>query len=103
MTQVGNLLRAAKAVISDPTNWHQEGTYVNKSGCLCTQAALNRAFKSSGYNNNVADKAVGYLNNTIHKLHPYQFITMYNDASTTSHTDIMNLFDNAAAMADTPS
>jgi hypothetical protein len=102
MTQVGNLLRAAKAKISDPADWHQDGTYVNAQGCLCAQAAINRAFKSSGYDTNVADDALLHMTKAVRKLHPYSFVTKYNDDPETTHADIMKLFDDAATMADEP-
>jgi hypothetical protein len=102
MTQAGNLLRAAKAKISDPDDWHQEGTYVNASGCLCAQAALNRAFKTSGYNVSVHDQACVHIIKIVRKYHPISYLTKYNDDPETTHADIMNLFDDAAEMADAP-
>jgi galactitol-specific phosphotransferase system IIB component len=102
MTQAGNLLRAAKAKISRPADWHQEGTYVNAQGCLCAQAAINRAFKSSDYNSDVADQATDYLSKTLKDIDLYTYITKYNDDPNTTHADIMNLFDDAAEMADAP-
>jgi hypothetical protein len=102
MTQAGNLLRAAKAKISDPADWHQEGTYVNASGCLCAQAALNRAFKTSEYNVSVHDQCFSHISKFVRKLHPYYLVTSYNDDPETTHADIMNLFDDAAEMADAP-
>jgi hypothetical protein len=102
MTQAGNLLRAAKAKIIDPKDWHQEGTYVNAQGCLCAIAALNRAIKSSGYVTDVADKAYDLIHKAVRKLHPYCLVTKYNDDPETTHADIMNLFDDAAEMADVP-
>jgi hypothetical protein len=100
MTQAGNLLRAAKALISDPANWTQDGVYVTADGCMCAQAALNRAFKANDRNCDVSDQACDYLIRVLRKKSPYHFVTSYNDASTTTHTDIMNLFDDAATMAD---
>jgi hypothetical protein len=102
MTQAGNLLRAAKAKISDPADWHQDGTYVNAQGCLCAQAALNRAFRTSGYNTPIHDRASAFMSKAVRKLNPYYYVTKYNDDPETTHADIMNLFDDAATMADAP-
>jgi hypothetical protein len=102
MTQAGNLLRAAKALISDPSRWTQVGLYVTANGCMCAQGALNRAYWASENNADVADQATQYLTKTLKSINLYAFITSYNDAPTTTHADIMNLFDDAAAMADTP-
>jgi hypothetical protein len=100
MTKAGNLLRAAKKLISDPKDWTQEGVYVTPEGCMCAQAAINRAFKASGENVNVVDNAVHYILQVVSKIHPYHLVTTYNDRPDTSHADIMNLFDDAATMAD---
>jgi hypothetical protein len=102
MTQAGNLLRAAKAKISRPADWHQEGTYVNAQGCLCAQAAINRAFKSSSYNVDVSYDAQSCIHKAVRKLHSTMLVTQYNDDLETTHADIMNLFDDAAKLADTP-
>jgi hypothetical protein len=100
MTQAGNLLRAAKALISDPANWTQIGVFVTDDGCMCAQGALNRAFREGDLNGDVSDQAGDFLIATLRKLEGRYFVTAYNDASTTTHTDIMNLFDDAATMAD---
>ena len=102
MTQAGNLLRAAKSLISDPKDWTQEGLYVNAQGCMCAQGALNRAFRWSKLNTDVADEAQTYLHKVVRKLNPYCLVTSYNDDRETTHADIMKLFDDAATMADTP-
>jgi hypothetical protein len=100
MTKAGNLLRAAKKLISDPKDWTQEGVYVTPEGCMCAQAAINRAFKASGENVNVIDCASIFVHTVVRKLLPYHHLTYYNDQPSTSHADIMNVFDDAAAMAD---
>jgi hypothetical protein len=102
MTQAGNLLRAAKAKISDPKDWTQEGVYVTADGCLCAQGALNRAFIPSGYSVAIHDRACILISRAVRKLQPYYMVTKYNDDPTTTHADIMNLFDDAAEMADAP-
>jgi hypothetical protein len=100
MTQAGNLLRAAKSLISDPKDWTQIGVYVTSDGCMCAQGALNKAFRWGKLNGDVSDQACDYLIRVLRKQSPYHFVTTYNDASTTTHADIMNLFDDAATMAD---
>jgi hypothetical protein len=102
MTQVGNLLRAAKALISDPDKWTQDGLYITPCGCMCAQGALNRSFWASDYNEDVVDQATQYLTKTLKNIDLYAYITKYNDDPETTHADIMSLFDDAATMADTP-
>jgi hypothetical protein len=102
MTQAGNLLRAAKSLISDPADWTQEGLYVNAQGCLCAQGALNKAFRWSKLNTEVVDDAANYLKVAVSKVRTYRLVTSYNDDPETTHADIMNLFDDAATMADAP-
>ena len=102
MTQAGNLLRAAKSLISDPKDWTQEGVYSTIDGCMCAQGAFFRTFWASDYNVDVSDDAQSYLHKAVRKLNPYCLVTSYNDDRETTHADIMNLFDDAAAMADTP-
>jgi hypothetical protein len=102
MTQAGNLLRAAKALISDPKDWTQIGVYVTSDGCMCAQGAINKAFRWSKLNTDVPNKAEDYLRKEVQKRYPYSLITSYNDDPETTHADIMKLFDDAATMADTP-
>jgi hypothetical protein len=102
MTQAGNLLRAAKALISDPDKWTQEGLYVTDDGCMCAHGALNRAYMKGGHSYEIADQAYNFMSKALIKLQPYRAVTSYNDDPETTHSDIMNLFDDAATMADTP-
>jgi hypothetical protein len=60
MTQASNLLRAAKALISDPANWTQDGVYVTAEGCMCAQGAINKAFRASDRDYEVSDQARDY-------------------------------------------
>jgi hypothetical protein len=102
MTQAGNLLRAAKALISDPKDWTQIGVYVTSNGCMCAQGALNKAFRWSKLNEDLFYEAQEFLHKGVRKLNSYSLITTYNDDLETTHADIMNLFDDAATMADAP-
>jgi hypothetical protein len=49
-----------------------------------------------------ADEAANCLKAGVSKVRTYRLVTSYNDDPETTHTDIMNLFDDAATMADTP-
>jgi hypothetical protein len=102
MTQAGNLLRAAKSLISDPKDWTQEGLYVNAQGCMCAQGAINKAFRWSKLNEDVVDDASKYMRLALGRVYLYGLVTSYNDDPETTHADIMKLFDDAATMADTP-
>ncbi len=99
MTKVGNLLRASKALISDPSKWIK-GAYVDDYGCMCAQGALNEAYISSKYGHEIAYEASLFLKAGVQKVRTYRLVTSYNDDPETTHADIMNLFDDAAAMAD---
>lgn len=100
MSKAGNLLRQAKALISDPKDWTQEGVYETSDGCMCAKGAINRAWSATSTNEIVIDNATACMHKALRKLHPYILITRYNDDFETTHTDIMNLFDASAAIAD---
>jgi hypothetical protein len=102
MTQAGNLLRAAKALISDPSRWTQQGVYVTDDGCMCAQGALNRAYTAGEHSYETAYEAENFLKVVVKKVRTYRLVTSYNDDPETTHADIMNLFDDAATMADAP-
>jgi|TARA_R110000744_G_scaffold42540_2_gene95978 hypothetical protein len=102
MSAAGNLLREAKALISDPKDWTQKGVYITPEGCLCSAGAINRAYNTSGVAPDVADKAYVIMNKSVSKVSRIHHVNSYNDDPKTTHTDIMKLFDDAAAMADEP-
>jgi hypothetical protein len=100
MSRAGNLLREAKALIADPKDWTQDGVYFTPDGCMCSAGAINRAYKVSNVRQDVADTAYYAIYISVSKLSSIHHVTSYNDDPKTTHADIMNLFDDAAALAD---
>jgi len=97
--QTASNLRKAKALISNPENWNQDGGYSadedSDSDCLCAQGAVGRAMGIP------FDKLVvinilelSALEFALPKHLSYS-VDEYNDLVTTTHLDIMNLFDKA--------
>jgi hypothetical protein len=101
MTKAGNLLREAKALIADPKDWTQEGLYQTPEGCLCTAGAINKVYSSGNVALSVTDGAYKAIGECVRKLAPNTLLTQYNDNPSTTHADIMKLFDDAIIMADT--
>jgi hypothetical protein len=100
VTRAGNLLRRAKALIADPKDWTQEGVYMTDDGCMCAAGALNSAYTLTELDDFTVDTAYRCIKTCLKKVYPYALIGTYNDDPKTTHSDIMNLFDDAAAMAD---
>lgn len=100
MSKEGNLIRTAKKLIIDPENWTQKGVYVDNKGCICAQGALNRAHIKLCYSVRIHDNCCFLMNKAVKKRVLYKYLTGYNDDPSTSHEDIMSLFDEAEKMAD---
>lgn len=101
MTKTSELLRAAKAKIEDPNRWtkgeyarDERGKPVNiasqEAVCWCVLGA-------TGWSGNVADKM---LERALFGMSAHCDIDVFNDASETTHADVMALFDRAIAMAE---
>jgi hypothetical protein len=100
VTKAGNLLREAKALIADPKDWTQEGVYKTPEGCLCSAGAITKAVVLSNTAFSVTNDACDAIKECVRNLTPYLNITTYNDRPSTTHADIMNLFDAAIVLAD---
>ena len=93
-----NLMKA-KALISNFENWNQDGGYSanedSDSDCLCAQGAVGRAMGISFDRLVVADiLELASLEFALPKYLGYT-VDEYNDLHTTTHLDMMNLFDKA--------
>lgn len=101
-------LRAAKALIDTPEKWTREAFARNAIGescrpseatCFCIVGALDNVDHDNPEYDDRAEEALrGLLPKGF-----YGSITAFNDAETTTHADIMKLFDDAIALAEASS
>jgi hypothetical protein len=103
MTQTtADTLRKAKALISDPVNWNNDGDYFKDgdpdTGCMCVYGAIHVALDPS-HHIGETEKLFDDLFKSLHL--PYKLID-YNDHPDTTHDDIMALFDRAIELAEKP-
>ena len=105
MSDTGDILRTAKALISDPVDWNQDGDYVRMDNehCMCAFGAIQRAEEDCDTTYYVGIFEKGSASDAIKKAaksFTTDNVVVYNDDFTTSHADIMKLFDRAAEIAD---
>lgn len=103
MATVKENLIAAKALIDTPEKWGR-GHY-EADGCLCALGAARKAFFGtadfsrldgwSGDRNPVAQAIKCHLSPVWHGC-----VDEFNDARSTTHADVMDLFDRAIAAQD---
>ena len=91
------VLIAARAVISDPAMWYQgkwtaSGGWDNDEPC-CAECAIMRASKTLKVN--VPNLYIEMCKYTPTKQH----VHIFNDRKTTTHADILAMFDRAIAAA----
>lgn len=96
-TNTAAVLIAARAIISDPAMWYQgdwtaSGVWDNDEPC-CAECAIMRASKALGLT--VPDWCIEMCKHTPTKQH----IHIFNDRDTTTHADILAMFDRAIAAA----
>jgi hypothetical protein len=91
MTQLVEDLKATKALIANEADWGK-GAY-EWNGCLCTVGALRRALKVNAIDV-VQTSAYQALRAALGGELP---LVTFNDRDTTTHADIMALFDRAIA------
>lgn len=96
--QTASNLTKAKALIANPENWNQDGNYSadgdDESTCLCAQGAVAVAIGIPFCALKVS--LVPELGSLEYALsHNSGVVNVYNDLPTTTHLDIMNLFDKA--------
>ena len=99
-TNTAAVLIAARAIISDPAMWYQgdwteAGGWDNNDAC-CAECAIMRASKSLGII--VPDWRFEMRKHTPTNQH----IHVFNDCKTTTHADILAMFDRAIAAAKVP-
>ncbi len=97
-------LRKAKALIDTPEKW-VKGAYRNASGCLCAVGAVMVATGTDPDGVQAGDKIapcewllVAELPDHL-RTHGPAGIVVFNDAPSTTHADIMVLFNRAIAAA----
>ena len=107
MTSTHELLIAAKNLISDPNHWtknvgarNERGTHVLSSHpsavCFCMLGALNAAAhrnRPQFDRMNLRDASVKLLQ----VIPDSPMISMFNDRPSTTHSDVMKVFDDAIA------
>lgn len=100
-------LRKAKALISDPVNWNQDGSYIRgeplgeetgEGTCMCVYGAVmvahgisNPWYSRSLLKDALEEAALEVNQGSVHE---------YNDSTSTTHEDIMELFDRAIELAE---
>lgn len=94
MASIRENLIAAKALITDPTNW-TKGKYIDGEGCMCAAGAIRSATGEK------LGQTESYLDNLVRReFHgDFGFVTIeeFNDDRLTTHPDIMALFDRGIA------
>lgn len=97
MATVKENLIAAKALIDTPQKWKKNGWGSN--GCYCALGALMRA--SNAHVLRIVDRSNPDTKALLSAVpEPFESVVAYNDHSSTTHADIMALFDRAIAAAD---
>lgn len=85
-------LKAAKALIDAPEKWRQDGSFGFGTGCFCVLGAVATAAQE--------DDACGAARDYLEREVPgMRSVVVYNDDPSTTHADIMALFDRAIANA----
>lgn len=106
MNEVRTTLRddliAAKALIDTPEKWGK-GAYIPREGCYC---ALGAVAKVADHDPEAAwsdDRVKGLWDALAAALPGSRDVPTFNDRPTTTHADIMALFDRAIASAESSS
>jgi len=99
--ETADILRKARAVIEKPENW-TKGDFARDAKlrpisalstdaqCFCTWGAIIRVSENAPQMNNAADALYRHLN------HPMD-LDVFNDDETTTHAEVLSLFDRAIA------
>jgi hypothetical protein len=108
MSDTAEILKAARALISEPEHWTQETYARDKDGnkahvqspsayCFCSSGAVRRACIEQGEENDeVAGEAVLYLSDMVDGMSDsFNNIVIYNDNHT--HAEVLAVFDKAIA------
>ena len=106
-----DILRKAKAHISDPAMWNQDGGFFRSSGgksftdydedfefitCpACAFGAIQFASMTDDY-----PRVDRIMENACYEIVGTRDVVFYNDCPTTTHADIMALFDRAIQLAE---
>jgi hypothetical protein len=92
-------LIAAKALIDSPEKW-TKGTYRDEAGCMCPIGAVAKAM---GVEYSVTPPNLGsverLLNDIAASVSDAPTVVAFNDRVTTTHADIMALFNRAIEAA----
>lgn len=90
-------LIAAKALIDTPEKW-TKNYFRTDGGCYCAVGAITQVTTIPGHFSDRADAACVALRDCLSE-EERGSITGFNDLTTTTHDDIMALFDRAIAKA----
>lgn len=100
-------LKIAKSLIENPNNWTQSSSVAAAGTKLCIMTALGRTLCPSDYEikrNREFQLARHFLAEAMipdRDTRPiYIALTVYNDDPTTTHEDVMALYDRAIALAE---
>ena len=103
-TPVALLLTEAKALIADEKHWCKNTAARDINGekidvfspdavCFCSYGALTRATtRRKGFDYNVSTEATNSLNDASYFLYGKKLVSI-NDATTTTHEDMMKVWD----------
>ncbi len=105
------ILIAARKKIERPECWTKGALARNAAGteliigresavCWCAFGATEAA--NAGNNDHEASDAERSADNALRSLVPNRDVPSFNDAATTTHADILALFDRAIAACETP-
>ena len=96
MTSIAQVLRDARALIDTPDKWVKG--YNERDGCMCVLGAIAKVLRSR----NVIPDWEYSESAEMAKFLPAGFrqIDDFNDHPTTTHADVMALFDRAIAAAE---
>ena len=98
MVKVIEILKTARALISDPANWIQNSFATNKQGVTCPShsreatcwCATGAIFKAEN-GKDIGGIAEGALMETLGTRHYDRHVPQYNDSHT--HAEVLQLFD----------
>jgi hypothetical protein len=91
-TSIRDNLIAARALIDTPEKWHKGS--MRHNGCLCAMGAVADALRATGYNGWIRDT---YEFRELKRALPSGIgdVPVFNDLPTTTHADVLALFDRA--------
>jgi len=94
-------LIAARALIDTPEKWHRGSMASFDGKCLCAMGAIRNVLRAQGYTHWISRTPL-YQNLRAALPRGFNQVPTFNDDPSTTHADIMALFDRAIAAAGAP-